>query len=315
MADNEELENQHGGSAELADENVEDAQQPGDSVDATQDGAQDDDDDDDDDDNESANSDEHDEPNADDDDDSGELVVSIGDDDEEAGSREQAPAWVRELRKSYREAQRQNRELRKKLEELEKPTSQVIDPGPKPKLDDFDFDTDRYEEALATWHERKLQAEAIRAQHEAEQRKIAEAWQQRLNAYAEARENLKVKDFEDAEAVATEFLDETQQGIIVQGADNAALVIYALGKNPAKAQELSAIKDPVKFAFTVAKLEKELRVKNRKSPPPPEKRVDGTGPKSGSVDSTLDRLRAEAAKTGDYSKVIAYRRQLRQKRA
>jgi hypothetical protein len=120
-----------------------------------------------------------------------------------------------------------------------------------------------------------------------------------------------VRDFEDAEATAQELFDVTQQGIVVQGADNPALVIYALGKNPKKAQEIASIKDPVKFAFAVAKLEKELKVTNRKAAPPPERTIQGTGRVSGSVDSTLERLRAEALKTGDMTKVVAYKRQKR----
>ena len=70
--------------------------------------------------------------------------------------------------------------------------------------------------------------------------------------------------------------------------------------------------DPVKFAFAVAKLETQLKVTNRKAAPPPESTVRGTGRVSGAVDSTLERLRADAEKTGDYSKVMQYKRQKRQ---
>jgi hypothetical protein len=56
-----------------------------------------------------------------------------------------------------------------------------------------------------------------------------------------------------------------------------------------------------------------LKVTNRKAAPPPEKTVQGTGRVTGSVDSTLDRLRADAEKSGDYSKVFAYKQQKRNK--
>jgi len=136
-------------------------------------------------------------------------------------------------------------------------------------------------------------------------------WQAKLDGYSKAKAELKVKDFEDAEAVAQELFNVTQQGVMLQGADNPALVVYALGKNPKKAKELSEIKDPVKFAFAVAKLEKELKVTNRKAAPPPERIVSGTGRTSGAVDSTLERLRAEAEKTGNMTKVIQYKAQKR----
>ena len=114
-------------------------------------------------------------------------------------------------------------------------------------------------------------------------------------------------DFEDAEETILELFDVTQQGIIVQGAENAAEVVYKLGKNSEQAERLSKIKDPVKFAFAVAKLEND-KVKNRKAPPPPEKTVVSSGPKSGVVDSELERLREEAARTGNYTKVTQYKR-------
>ena len=97
--------------------------------------------------------------------------------------------------------------------------------------------------------------------------------------------------------------------IVVQGAGNPALLIYAFGKNPKKEDELGSIKDPVKFAFAVAKLEKDLKVTQRKAAPPPEKVVQGNASVSGAVDSTLDRLRSEAEKSGDYTKVFKYKQQ------
>ena len=112
--------------------------------------------------------------------------------------------------------------------------------------------------------------------------------------------------------MAQELLSTTQQGIILQGAENPALVIYALGKNPAKLKEMAAITDPVKYAFAVSKLETQLKVTQRKAPPP-ERTVQGTGRVSGTVDSTLERLRADAERTGDYTKVVQYRKQLKQK--
>ena len=88
--------------------------------------------------------------------------------------------------------------------------------------------------------------------------------------------------------------------------------VYALGKNPKKLAELASIKDPVRFAVAVAKLETQLKVSTRKPPPPPPKITSGSAPVSGSVDSTLERLRAEAERTGDYTKVIQYKRSKRQ---
>ena len=243
--------------------------------------------------------------------DTDEVVVSIGEEAPPPEEPAHAPEWVRELRKTNRELQRQNRELQSKLQTTTITETKPVTLGPKPKLEDHDYDADKFEEALANWFERKRQADEANAKQEAEVMTQQKAWQAKLDGYGKAKAELRVKDFEDAEAVAQELFNVTQQGVMLQGADNPALVVYALGKNPKKAQELAAIKDPVKFAFAVAKLEKDLKVTNRKAAPPPERVVSGTGRVSGAVDSTLERLREEAARTGNMTKVIQYKAQKR----
>jgi desulfoferrodoxin (superoxide reductase-like protein) len=240
-----------------------------------------------------------------------EVVVSIGEEAPPPEEQTHAPEWVRELRKTNRELQRQNRELQNKLQTTAQTETKPVVLGVKPKLEDHDYDADKFEAALADWFERKRQADEASARQEAEVMNQQKAWKAKLDGYGKAKAELRVKDFEDAEAVALELFNITQQGVMLQGADNPALVVYALGKNPKKAKELSDIKDPVKFAFAVAKLEKELKVTNRRAAPAPERIVSGTGRSSGAVDSTLERLREEAARTGNMTKVIQYRAQKR----
>ena len=239
-----------------------------------------------------------------------EVVVSIGEEAPPPEEHTPAPEWVKELRKTNRELQRQNRELQGKLQAAPPETKPVVI-GNKPKLEDHDYDADKYEEALTSWFERKRQADDVNAKQEAEVMNQQKAWQAKLDGYGKAKAELRVKDFDDAEELAQQVFSITQQGVLLQGADNPALVVYALGKNPAKAKELAEIKDPVKFAFAVAKLEKDLKVTNRRQAPAPERIVTGTGRSAGAVDSTLERLREDAARTGNMTKVIAYKAQKR----
>ena len=239
-----------------------------------------------------------------------EVVVSIGEEAPPPDEHTPAPEWVKELRKTNRELQRQNRELQGRLQAAPPETKPVVI-GNKPKLEDHDYDADKYEEALTNWFDRKRQADDVNAKQEAEVMNQQKAWQAKLDGYGKAKAELRVKDFEDAEEVAQQVFSITQQGVLLQGADNPALVVYALGKNPAKAKELAEIKDPVKFAFAVAKLEKDLKVTNRRQAPAPERIISGTGRSSGAVDSTLERLRADAERTGNMTKVIAYKAQKR----
>lgn len=249
------------------------------------------------------------EDESDNDSESDEMVVTIGDSPAPEETEEQkAPEWVRELRKSHREAQRENRELKKQLAAKETDGKVKVQLGPKPKLEDYDYDAEQFEQELSKWYEKKREVDKQEADAQAEEEAQQKAWQGQLNSYADKKSKLKVKNFDDAEANVLESFTETQQAIVIQGADDPALTFYALGMNDAKLKELAAIKDPVKFSFAVAKLETQLKVKNRKAPPP-ERKVTGTAPKSGAVDSELERLRDEASRTGDYSKVHKYKRQ------
>lgn len=236
-----------------------------------------------------------------------ELVVSIGEEPAEPAAEEQpAPEWVKKVRKRNRELERELKEARRKLQE----TGATKEPelGEKPTLQGYDYDTEKYEQALTSWYDRKRKADERAAKAQAEAERAEKEWQGRLANYQQAKAGFKAADFDEVEAVVLDLLDQTQQGIIVHGATDAALVVYALGKNEEKAKELAAIKDPVKFAFAVAKLEGQLKVTTRKPATQPEGRVSGDGRPSGAIDQTLERLREEAAKTGDYTKVAAYKR-------
>jgi hypothetical protein len=238
-----------------------------------------------------------------------EIVVSIGDVSPPDEDDRPAPKWVREVRKTNRELLRKNRELEAQLNAT-RTEPKPVKVGPKPTLDGCDYDSERYEAELSSWYEQKRQADLLEAQAKEVEAQQIRKYQERLAAYGKAKAELRVRDYEDAEETVLQHLDVTQQSVLVKGAENAALVVYALGKNPTKARELASIKDPIDFAFAVARLEKDLKVSNRaKKAPPPEKVVTGSGRISGSVDSELERLRAQAEKTGDISAVLRYKRQ------
>lgn len=225
-----------------------------------------------------------------------EFTVSIGEEEPESEPHGPAPTWVKEMR-------RQNKELRKQLAQLQKvqPVAPVLELGEKPTLESLDYDTQKYEEALTKWYAKKLKIDEQNA-------KATAQWQEKLSSYNRAKVELGAEDYEDAEAVVLQHFDVAQQSIIVSGAKDAALLVYALGKNPVKAAALGAIKDPVQFIFAVARLEAQLKVSGKKPATPPETRVTGNGRVSGGIDATLERLRAEAERTGDYTRVTRYKR-------
>jgi hypothetical protein len=240
-----------------------------------------------------------------------ETVVTIaGESPPQEEEEKQAPEWVRNLRKNYRELQREKRELEERLKSVSPAPEQFpVTPGKKPTLEDCDYDSDKFENELAGWFERKRQSEETEAKQRVKQQEEQQTWQKKLESYTQHKAGLKVSDFQDAEDAVLETLSVTQQGIILQVCENPAVVVYTLGKNPKTAKDLSGINNPVDFTAAVARLETKISVTKRQAPPP-EKRINGNG-SLGTSNVQLDRLREEAARSGDFTKVIAFKKQLK----
>lgn len=236
-----------------------------------------------------------------------EVIVSIGDDEPEAKETSKAPSWVNEVRVANRQLNRENKELKNKLDALlvNNEPKDISVPS-KPTLADCDYDEDVLGEKLDQWYDVKKKHDEQEFKKNQKQREEEAAWKTRVSEYQAKKDALKVSDFEDAEILVGNTLSIVQQGIIINGADNPELVVYALGKNPKKAKELASISDPIKFSIALGKLETQLKVRSQTKPSTrPEGVIKGTGgtPKD---NSTIERLREEARKTGDFSKVYEY---------
>ena len=244
------------------------------------------------------------------DDDHGEITVAF-DGEEPVTSAAAAPdnSIIRDFRKRIRE---QAAELaRLKAAQDAAPlvlTDEVL--GPVPVVDDFDWDNEKHQQAVAKWIERR---DAIAARKvERENAAARQAAQDAAEAaeYVKSRSSLGARDYEDAEAAFVDAVPNTAfQRLIVRAADNPAAVIYALYKSPARLAELSAITDAAKMAAAVGKLEARLKV-TKVSKVQPERRVSGGAPLStGGEDRYLAKLEAEAERTGDRTKIYQYKRE------
>lgn len=233
-------------------------------------------------------------------------VVAQGEAPEQNESR-----TFRKLREISNAALKDKRRLERELEEirakLPKPEPTL---GPKPTLDQFDYDESRFSEAYDNWMEQKAAMDRADHQRLEEQRKQQEEVENFKKSYKARADSLGVDDFQEAESEVGTMLNQTQSGLLMRGADDPAALVYALSKSPTKLIELSRITDPVKFTVAVAKLEMNLtsRKPNR---PAPEPRISSERSATGhsASSSQLEKLRDEAARTGDYSKVVAYKKQ------
>lgn len=230
-----------------------------------------------------------------------------------------APEWlkkeraaIKEIRKKERDRERRIKELEAKLDEYQKP--EPIELGEKPTLEGVGFDTEEFEKQLDEWKEKKFKLEQQEAKKREEQEKSEKAWKDKLSAYEakKAQIKTKVRGFDEAEENVRDVLSPMQQAMIIDGADNPDLLIYHLGTNPKTLKELAAITSPSQFAFKAAKLDAQIEKVPRKPQTSPERKPSGSAPLSGAVNAKLESLRAEAERTGDYTKVNEYKRKLKQ---
>ena len=241
-----------------------------------------------------------------------ELIVTIGEETppQEETDEKRAPEWVRNLRTKAREQERELRELRKLRDGVEQQKQTQL--GPKPTLEACDYDADLFERRLDAWKERKAVADRQAAEARETEAKRQEYFNGKFEAYSKRKAEVinKIPDFGDVEETVLHALDDTQRGVVLAHAKDPALLLYAIGKDEKRLQELAKLSDPVEFIFAVARMETQMRTQSRKPSSAPEKSVKGSASTTGS-DKRLDQLYDEAARTGDLNKVRAYKASLK----
>jgi hypothetical protein len=216
-----------------------------------------------------------------------EVIVSFG--DEAAPASEEAPEWVRDLRK-------RNRELERKLAEAEKSKApEVPKAGPKPTLWDegIDGDEDKLVDKVLDWSKAAQAEETAKSEAQKAQEAVRQKYEAKVTAYGEQKQTLGAKDFDQAEAEVLANLSETQQSILLHGSEKPAVLVLALGKHPEKLRQLASITDPIEFAFAAAKLEGQTKMERRKPATSPESRISGSGQLSADGGKLSDKLSVE----------------------
>lgn len=237
-----------------------------------------------------------------------ELVVTIEGEEQEEEEK-QAPNWVKELRRKNREDQRKIRELEEKLAQGNAP-AQSDDPGKEPELEDFDYDADQFKAAFKEWTAKKAQVEQKKEAIRRQQEEAAKEWQAVQETYAKGKARFPKEKMAEAEEEVVSVLSGPRQAMLMDMADDSAQLVIALGSSPETLRKLAAIKSDAKFIKELAKVEMNVKVQPKKTPPPPERTISGSGKTPGATANKLDSLRAEAEKSGDYSKYFAEKRRL-----
>jgi len=238
----------------------------------------------------------------------GETVVTFGDD--EAPEVKETPGWVKDLRKRNRSQSKEISDLKKKLDAGKADDETAL--GAEPTLEDFDFDSGKHIAAIRAYDARKATIDAKAKDAQTERDSQSQAYDVRLTEYQEGRADFDADSFDEAEGAVRDALSETQQTILIRAfGSKAAPLIRGLGQDEKRLKEIAGISDPVSFTVAVTRLEAAMKVSQRKPKTVPETPVKGNATAPVSGDKTLQKLREEAAKTNDYSKVTAHKRMLK----
>jgi hypothetical protein len=131
-----------------------------------------------------------------------------------------------------------------------------------------------------------------------------------LTAFEQKKGRLEFEDRDEAISSVQSSLDLVQQAVIVKAAADPALFLYALSKSEAKRDELAKIHDPIKMAAAVARMEGAVKVTKGRKAPDPDRPARGSASMPGGTDKQLEKLEKEADRTGDRTKLIAYKKKL-----
>ena len=143
--------------------------------------------------------------------------------------------------------------------------------------------------------------------------------ERKLVSHGERAERLGVSDYADVQDKALDILGRETVTEIIAASDKSEVILYHLGKNPARAEEFRDLvsTNPVRAAMEIGRLEAGLTVKPRASTQPtPDPDVDVTGgtPTAGQPNKfqkRLDKLRDAAGETRDISAILALKREAR----
>ncbi|MEU4618325.1 hypothetical protein AB0H55_48865, partial [Streptomyces umbrinus] len=196
----------------------------------------------------------------------GDEEISLNPEEDDHIDGQPAPQWVKELRKGFKETQKENRELRRQLEQIQskpaeaqQPQSDVI--PPKPTLESCEYDEAAFEQAMTDWHEKKGRAEQVKQQQQRQQQELQQRLTERLTKHQERAAKLPVKDYREMEDIVRQEIPVIQQEILIHAADEGSeLVAYALGKNQQLRQRVAAETDPIRAAFLLGQISQQVKL-------------------------------------------------------
>jgi hypothetical protein len=227
--------------------------------------------------------------------------------DPKAGTR-----W-KEVKTELKAAKEEAAELRRQLEQARPAPKAEPEPTlrPRPTAESVGYDAEKLADAIVVWAKEKDAYDVHLAKKKAEQAKQQEYVDGIRTTYQKQRSDFIAKNpsYEAAEREVAKVLNEQQQAVLVENAEDRPKFILALHQNPKALERLAAVKSLTKFAGEVVKLEPKVSVmSSAKKPPPPEPKVS-TGSSSSPSKEPPAHLLKEYERTKDRTPIIRWKQE------
>ena len=148
------------------------------------------------------------------------------------------------------------------------------------------------------------------------QKQKSEALLSKQVKHYEKADKMGAKDYSETEDVALEIFGNDYANQIIDNFDDSHVILYYLGKNPEEAKRIKKLIEtsPVKGVAEVGRLSAELKLKPKKvdiASPDEEVKGDGGGDDTDRIQKQLDKLRDQAAKTGNMKPLMEFKKKHR----
>lgn len=242
---------------------------------------------------------------------------------EEGKKRALPPRRVRKLLERNEQLLNEKETLEQQLRLLQMQHSQKsTTKAEPPTLEACGFDEKKYQAALAEYlagNSRSLLTDELKKLEEKRgEEAVKQSRKASLEQHYQRADALRVKDYDEAEEAALEVLGRSVVEDIAATIEESERVLYYLGKNPAKAEEIKKLIDtnPVKATFALGKLAAGLTLRPKTNPTqkkPDEPLDGGAAPSSANAwQKKLEAARQKAAETGDFSYVQRLKKSARE---
>lgn len=128
----------------------------------------------------------------------------------------------------------------------------------------------------------------------------------------ERADEIGAKDYEATEDKALEVLGQETANHIIDNFDDSHVIMYFLGKNPDEAKRIAHLlkTQAIKGVAEVGRLSAQLQIKPKNKPiaDPDEEIISDGNAQSGTNERKLEKLRDQAAKTGNMKPLMEFKR-------